>query len=251
MKRRIFLSAIIIAKNEAKRLERCLQSLSWADECIVVDNGSTDETAAIAEKLGATVINACNNDFSSLRNDGANTARGVWLLYVDADELVPPTLHEEITNKITDAHAASAYFIPRQNYYLGSLWPTKDGMVRLMQKDSLIRWEGILHEHAVIKGSVSTLHNYFIHTTHRTLEEMVDKTNEWSDSEAKLRFDDRHPMISWWRLIRVMMTAFFDSFVKQGGWKAGTVGFIESTYQAFSMFITYAKLWELQNKGKS
>ncbi|HUD20190.1 MAG TPA: glycosyltransferase family 2 protein [Patescibacteria group bacterium] len=248
MKRRILLSAIVIARNEAKRLEGCLQSLSWADECIVIDNASTDETALIAKKCGAIVVNVRSNNFSLLRNNGAKAAHGIWLLYVDADELVPPPLREEIMSEITGEHASRAYFIPRQNYYLGLLWPSRDGMVRLIRNDALSQWDGVLHEHAVVHGPISTLRNCFIHKTHRTLEEMVDKTNKWSALEAELRFKSHHPLISWWRLLRVMMTAFFDSFIRQGGWKAGTVGLIESIYQAFSMFITYAKLWELQKR---
>jgi (heptosyl)LPS beta-1,4-glucosyltransferase len=128
------------------------------------------------------------------------------------------------------------------------VWPSRDGMVRLIRRSALVDWTGILHEHAVIRGSTGKLQNYFIHDTHRTLEEMVDKTNEWSGAEAMLRFKSVHPAISWWRMLRVMMSAFWDSYVKQGGWRAGTPGMIESIYQAFSMFVTYAKLWELQQK---
>jgi hypothetical protein len=79
---------------------------------------------------------------------------------------------------------------------------------------------------------------------------MIAKTNEWSEIEAQLRFNNDHPIISWWRIFRVMLTAFWQSYVKQSGWKAGTVGLIESIYQAFSMFVTYSKLWEMQNKHR-
>jgi len=77
---------------------------------------------------------------------------------------------------------------------------------------------------------------------------MVAKTNEWSVVEARLRLDAHHPPVVWWRLVRVMITGFWESFVRNGGWRAGTVGFIESIYQGYSMFITYAKLWEMQVK---
>ena len=79
---------------------------------------------------------------------------------------------------------------------------------------------------------------------------MLNKTIEWSETEANLRFSNNHPKMSWWRFPRVMFSAFFNSYLKQGGYKAGTVGIIESIYQAFSIFITYAKLWEKQQKGK-
>jgi hypothetical protein len=77
---------------------------------------------------------------------------------------------------------------------------------------------------------------------------MVAKTNEWSEYEARLRLNAKHPRLVAWRFIRVMMTAFTDSFIKSKGYRNGTYGFIEAIYQAFSMFITYAKLWELQQK---
>ena len=75
---------------------------------------------------------------------------------------------------------------------------------------------------------------------------MVEKTNQWSDVEASLRFKSKHPQVTWWRFIRVMWSAFYKSYIGQRGFKAGVIGLIESIYQAFSMFITYAKLWEMQ-----
>jgi glycosyltransferase involved in cell wall biosynthesis len=248
MNQRKKISAIIITRNEGSRIASCMESVKWADDVIVIDNGSSDDTVVIAIKQGAVVLKTDIHDFSKIRNLGAESTKGEWLLYVDADELVTPQLREEILTIVNEKHKEVAYFISRQNYYLGALWPTRDGMVRLIQKSSLIKWEGIVHEHAIVSGETGKLMNYFIHNTHRTLVEMVIKTNEWSAYEAKLRFDKSHPPISWWRLLRVMITAFFVSFFQQGGWKAGTVGWIESIYQAFSIFITYAKLWELQQK---
>jgi glycosyltransferase involved in cell wall biosynthesis len=250
MNKKVLLSVIVIARNEESRIARCLASASWADEKIVIDNGSTDETSREAKKCGAAVFEEKNHDFSKIRELGAKRAAGEWLLYIDADETVTPGLRDEILAVIGSKTATNAFFVPRQNYYLGELWPTQDGMVRLIRKNALVKWEGALHEHAVVKGETGTLRNYFIHSTHRTLEEMVQKTNEWSVVEAKLRFEHHHPSISWWRLLRVMLTAFMHSYITEGGWKIGGVGWIESVYQAFSMFITYAKLWEMQQNNK-
>jgi len=238
-------SAIIIAKNEESRIAVCIEHVRFADEIIVVDNGSTDTTASIARSLHATVITKSGKDFSALRAIGAKQATGDWLLYIDADELVTPELQKEILEKIRNGSAA-AYYITRENYYLGYRWPTKDKMIRLIKKSALVSWQGSLHEHAEIVGTIKTLSASLVHQTHRTLSEMVEKTNEWSEIEANLRFTSGHPTMVWWRFIRVMLTAFADSFWRQQGWRAGTVGWIESIYQAFSMFITYAKLWEKQ-----
>lgn len=243
------ISAIIIAKNEAPRIVACLTSVSWVDEIIVIDNGSADKTMDIAKKHGATVISSKEHNFANLRNIGRDSARGEWILYVDADEVVTPQLVKEIKEVVSSQQSAiSGYEIRRKNYYLDHPWPGGEYILRLMRKDALLEWYGPLHETARVKGEIGKLNTPILHNTHRTLEEMVAKTNVWSEADARLRFNAGHPPVVWWRFIRVMLTAFFDSFIRQGGWKAGTVGWIESIYQAFSIFITYAKLWELQQK---
>jgi hypothetical protein len=251
-------SAVIIAKNESPRIEQCIESVRFCDEVIVVDNGSTDDTVQLAKKSGAIVIAASGN-FSELRMAGMKKAVGLWVLYIDADEIVTPELREEIrwvtSPKTEDGKLKTdeilihdGYFIPRKNFYLGHAWPTQDRMQRLFLKSSFIRWFGNVHETAEITGTLGELKNPLTHNTHRTLGEMVEKTNEWSEIEADLRIQSHHPPIVGWRLFRVMLTGFFDSYIKQQGWKAGTAGLIESIFQAFSMFITYAKVWERQQK---
>lgn len=246
------LSAIIIARNEQARIARCLLSLSWADEIVVVDNGSTDNTRKIAKDHGAIVVPAGDiRDFAKLHNLGKEKAQGEWLLYVDVDEIVSDELAKEIKEAVSSQQSAiSGYEIRRKNYYLGYPWPGDEYILRLMRKDALREWYGKLHETARVNGAIGRLTGPMLHDTHRTLEEMVAKTNEWSQAEAILRFRAGHPPVVWWRFIRVMLTAFLDSFIRQGGWRAGVVGWIESIYQSFSMFITYAKLWELQQKER-
>lgn len=239
--------AIIIAKNESARIAKCIERLSFCSNIFVIDNGSTDNTPVIAKKSGATVYPSKAENFAEVRNTGATYSKSDWLLYIDADEFVSTELASEI-QKIAEASESEikAYRILRDNYYLGYLWPTHDGMVRLIHRTSLKTWDGNIHEHAEVDGTIGVLANHLTHDTHRTLHEMTEKTNEWSEIEAKLRFDAKHPKVVPWRLFRVMLTGFFSSYFKDGGWKMGTVGLIESMFQAFSMFTTYAKLWELQ-----
>lgn len=246
------LSAIIIARNEQARIARCLLSLSWADEIVVVDNGSTDNTRKIAKDHGAIVVPAGDiRDFAKLHNLGKEKAQGEWLLYVDVDEIVSDELAKEIKEAVSSQQSAiSGYEIRRKNYYLGYPWPGDEYILRFMRKDALREWYGKLHETARVNGAIGRLTGPMLHDTHRTLEEMVAKTNEWSQAEAILRFRAGHPPVVWWRFIRVMLTAFLDSFIRQGGWRAGVVGWIESIYQAFSIFITYAKLWEMQQESQ-
>jgi glycosyltransferase involved in cell wall biosynthesis len=250
----VTLSAVVIAKNEEIRIVKCLESLAFADEILVIDNGSTDATKEKAQKQGALVLVKVTSNFSELRNYGKEKAKGTWVLYIDADEIVTQELQKEIIDVIKkykdSIDSPKAYFLKRKNFYLGTEWKKYDRMQRLFLKSALLEWVGPLHETATVEGQIGELTNPLIHDTHRSLSEMLEKTNQWSDIEAKLRLEANHPPIVGWRLIRVMITGFFRSFIREGGYAMGAVGWIEGLYQSFSMFITYAKLWEMQSRGR-
>lgn len=243
------LSAVVIAKNEEERIADCLDSLSFCDEVILIDNGSEDRTADISKRMAAKVFDFKSNDFSELRNFGLKETTGNWILYVDADERVDNKLRESIQSTIKGSESLAAYKVTRKNFYLGNhQWPKTEKMERLFRKDKLKDWKGELHESPVIEGEVGELGGFLLHYTHRNLSQMLQKTIEWSKVEAELRYDANHPKMSWWRFPRVMISTFFDYYVKQGGYKIGTAGLIESMYQSFSIFVTYARLWEMQKK---
>ncbi len=250
--KQVLLSGVIITKNEHERLAACIKALAFCDEVVVLDNGSNDDTVEIAHLHGATVYSLPDGDFSQMRNYAKEHVRGKWLLYIDADELVTESLATEIVHAVHDWKNGNpdVYALHRKNYYLGFLWPNSEWMTRLFRVPALIEWKGAVHETPITLGPVGKLSADLLHDTHRNLEQMVQKTNEWAKTEAKLRFDAGHPKITWWRFIRVMITGFWQSYITQGGWRAGAVGWIESIFQAFSMFVTYAKLWELQNDRK-
>jgi len=244
------LTGIVITKNEEKMLEDCLKSLSFCDEVIVVDSNSEDKTVEIAKKLSAKVFSDDYKDFSESRNFGLAKAEGEWVLYVDADERVSKELADNILKTIKSPEL-DVYKIIRKNYYYGTNpWPYLEKLERLFLKKAFKGWTGKLHESPIYDQKAGVLDGFLFHYTHRDLSAMVEKTNKWSDTESLLRYNAHHPKMTWWRFPRVMLTAFFDSYFKQGGWKAGAVGVIESIYQSFSMFVTYAKLWELQNANK-
>ena len=245
------ISGVIIAKNEEDMIEEALESISFCDELIVIDNNSKDKTSELAEKIGAKVYKTDTNDFSELRNLGIKKAEIEWILYLDADERIDGQLQKEIKNALK-SNDYSSYFLKRKNYYLGkNEWPYIEKILRLFKKDSLEGWIGKIHESPKISGKSGNLNGFILHFTHRDLESMVFKTASWSTIEASIRLRKGHPEMSWWRFPRVMLTAFIKSYILQGGYKAKTAGLIESIYQAFSIFITYAKLWEMQNKMKN
>jgi len=250
------ISGIVIARDEENLIKDCINSISFCDEIIVVDNNSSDKTFSIAEKMGAKVFDIKTDDFSKLRNYGLEKASYEWILYIDADERVTSELTRSIKYQVLSIKNkdVAAFRVKRKNFYYGSSkkneWPYIEKIIRLFRKNKLKGWKGKIHESPDINGKVEELDGFLSHYSHRDLSSMVGKTIEWSQIEAGLRIEANHPKMTWWRFPRVMLSAFFDSYIKQGGWKVGTIGIIESLYQTFSIFITYAKLWETQQKLK-
>ena len=195
---------------------------------------------------------------------GAKKASGDWLFYIDADERCTPELASEIQSVIRDTDNQSlitnngyfvAFAIPRANIrltkplYHGGWWP--DYVLRLMRKNSLIRWEGKLHEQPKIKGELGRLKNHFIHLSHRgSLEHKVNTTIKWSQIEADRMIEANHPPMSLPRFLSAMLREFWKRMFVYAGWKDGLEGIMEVIYQVFSVFISYASLWEMQNRYK-
>lgn len=243
------LTAIVLAKNEEEMIGDALDSLNFADEIIVVDNHSSDRTVEIAREKGARVTSSSLTDFSKLRELPLKKITSDYIFYLDADERVSDKLGKEIVSVINTSQNHKVYRVPRKNFYFEKYpWPKVEHLERLFRRDALLGWYGKLHESPDIKGSVGDLVNPIYHYTHRDLSTMVEKTNLWSETEAKLRYTTKHPRIKWWRFPRVMLVSFWDSYFRQGGYKAGAAGLVESIFQSFSIFITYAKLWEMQNE---
>jgi|SRR3989344_3263793 len=246
----MIITGIIIAKNEEETIHLAIDSLNFCDEILVIDNESSDNTSEIAKKMGALVHTLKTNSFSELRNFGLKNSGSKYIFYLDADEVISEKLKESILRAVKSENRVSAHSMQRKNYYLGeNEWPKTEVMTRLFLKDKLLGWKGDLHESPVVDGEIEELEGYIIHHTHKNLTQMLSKTIEWSETEAKLRYQAKHPKMSVLRLIKVMATAFLRYYIGQKGYKVGTAGLIESVYQSFSAFITYAKLWEMQRKN--
>lgn len=238
MGQKITLSVIILqgGKFDEAIYKKCLDSISWADEIIKID---TD---------------GFKGNFSDFRNLGAKKAKGDWLLYVDTDEIVTPELKKVIGESINSDNY-SAYAIPRRNIVLGremkhcGLWP--DYVLRLIKKDKLIGWYGELHEQPKVEGRTFHLKEPLIHQKHDNLSDMVEKTNKWSDVEAKLMFDAHHPKMNFFRFCSAGIREFWLRMVIQTAFLDGVEGTIYGIYQVYSRLISYSKLWELQLKNAS
>ncbi len=246
------LTIVIISKNESEVIANALKSTQgFADEVIVIDSLSIDNTVAIAEKFGAIVKKHAFKDFAEQRSIALSYIKTKWVFYMDADEELTEGFKKEVEHILKNREENSTiggYFINRKTYYYGHDWHMTDSVQRLFVTQNLIGWYGKVHETPKITGEFGHILSPVLHFTHRNLSQMLQKTNEWSEYEAKLRFQVQHPKMEAWRFFRVMGSEFLRSYVKDKGYKNGTYGLIEAIYQAFSIFITYAKLWEMQNK---
>ena len=244
------LSVIVLSKDVEKEIVPTLKTAHFASEIILVDTGSTDKTIEVSRPFITKVIKTSpTQNFARWRNEGAKAASGDWLLYLDSDERISKKLAEEILATVNEP-LHDAYTISRFEVFLGKHldhWPDSR-VLRLFKKDSLVRWKGKLHEQPQIKGTIGELRHQMVHLSHKNINEKGLNTLNWSRIEAELLLKANHPPIKGWRLFRIIFTEFFQRFFKQGLWKDGTEGAIESIYQSFSRFLTYVQLWQLQRK---
>lgn len=243
------ISVAVITKNEEDRIKTCLESIKWADEIIIVDNGSKDNTLEIAKKYTGKIFKVDPQDFAGIRNFAMEKASGDWVLLVDADERVPESLKEEIEVMISFSDY-SAYAISRRNVIFGTevkydpFWP--DWVIRLLKKNDFEGWVGKVHEYPKFKGTLGYSKNSLLHLTHRNIDQIILKSMEWSKIDAKLRLNANHPKMSGWRFLRIFITEVFNQGILRKGFFNGTIGVMDSLLQVFSMMMTYVRLWEMQ-----
>lgn len=244
------ISAVLITKNEATRVAPCLESLRWMDEIVVVDDESTDETRTICERAGARVlVQRSEGDFDQQRNAGIDAATGEWVLQLDADEVIPPSLRDEIRVAI-DHPSAVGYRIRRANHFLGREmrhggW-TWNG-VKLFRK-SAARYIGrSVHETLHVDGLVGQLTFPILHYPFQSLTQFIERQNFYTSVESRL-LRQSHPTLGLWPLRRRLLIRplklFWKSYVKKSGWREGMHGLVFAALFAWVEFLKWAKYWE-------
>ena len=246
------LSAVISAYNEEKNIERCLKSLSFADEIVVVDNSSTDKTAALAKKFTDKVFTQ-KNDPAAVdlqKNFGFEKATSEWILSIDADEEVSKQLREEIELVIKKRTIISGYWLPRQNYIFGK-WIEHSGwypdyQLRLFKRGKGKYVKAHVHEPIAIEGETGHLRHNIIHHNYETIAQFLNKTvSLYAPNEAEERLRTGYEF-SYFDAIRFPLNEFLSRFFARKGYKDGFHGLILAIFMGFYHFIVFTFIWEKQ-----
>lgn len=250
--RRQTIAAVILTKNEAARISRCLDAVAgWVDQIIVVDGESTDGTPDLCRQAGAQVImHRFDGSFAQERNLGTAQATADWVLQLDADDRVTPAFRQAATQILEHGSPHAAYRFRRWNVFLGRAmrhggW---DHYSLHLFRRGRARYEGRVHETLLVDGSIGTLEAPIEHHPFSSLEQFVDRQNRYTTLEARQLMEQHgppeertvrrqlrvRPLTLWWKII-----------VKKQGFREGMHGFLFAGLFSFVHFLKWAKYWEL------
>lgn len=247
-------SVTIITLNEAAHIAAALDSVSWADEIVVVDSGSTDGTADIARATGARVSTRVWTGYADQKNHAAGLASHDWILSLDADERVTPALAAEIRALLRAEPVKRGYRVPRVTFHLGRWIRTTDFypdyQARLYDRRAG-RWHGeFVHESVRVEGGVDYLRGELEHYSFRDLSDHVSRINHYSTLAAR-QMHARGRRASAFHLLLHPPAAFLRNYLLRRGYLDGTAGLLISLVNAYSVFLKFAKLWELERCSRS
>lgn len=242
-------SAIVITRNEEAVIRRCLESLAWTREIVVLDSGSTDRTVEICRELGANVHTTDDwPGFGPQKNRALDRATSHWVLSLDADEWVTPALRAEIERVISKADARPGYAIPRRSSFCGRFmkhsgwWP--DYVVRLFRREAGRFSDDRAHERVVLQGRLGRLREPLMHEAVRSIEQMLAKMDGYSSASAQARFQQGRRASLATAVIHGAW-AFFRTYVLRLGFLDGREGFILAVANAEGSYYRYVKLMML------
>ena len=245
------LSVTIITKNEASHIEEVLRSVSWADETIVVDAESTDDTVAIARRAATRVLVRPWHGYGDQKNFAASVAHNDWILSVDADERVTPELREEIRRTLTSEPTARGFQIPRITYHLGRWIRSTDWypdyQLRLYDRRHA-RWnDRHVHESVAVDGPVQRLRGELQHLAYRDLSHHLETIDRYT-TLAALQMYEQGRRASMVDLIVHPPLAFLRNYILRAGFRDGSAGLIISLVNSYYVMLKFAKLWERQSR---
>lgn len=251
------ISTVIICKNEEKEIADCIESIKWADEILIVDAFSDDNTVNICKKYTDRILQRQWINYPDQLKFGIENTKHSWVLFIDADERVSPRLQDEIAKILNSKKTFDGYYIPRKTYYAKKLlrfWG-KSYTLRFFDKSKAhIYFDRIAHERIVIQGKTSHLKNYIEHYTYDNLDEYFHRFTYYSSVSAKKLYK-QNPNIG---MLHIYLKMVFDppiEFIRKFFLKFGFLGglpvFIMSVMSAIGKFVINAKYWEIKQNQKN
>lgn len=249
------ISAVVLVKDQSKQLKECLESLSWCEEVIVVDDYSVDDSLIVAQKFGARVFQrSLNNNFSQQRNFGLEKAKNQWVFFVDADEIVSSALAKEIYELITQfLPTSNGFYIKRTDYLWGRrLEHGEVGSKKLLRigKKGKGEWVGSVHEEWRIFGEVGVFKNELSHYPHQSIKEFLSEINRYSTlrSQELRQKNITYPMMS---IVIFPLGKFFLNYLIRRGFQDGIPGIMVALMMSFHSFLVRVKLWQAWNSKQN
>lgn len=243
------LTAIIPTGNEEHNIAEAIDSVSFADEILVVDSYSTDRTVEIAQEKGAKVIQREYGYSASQKNWAIPQATHEWILLLDADERIPEPLKNEIISVLKSEPVHDGYWIYRRNFFLGRevkhTWKD-DRVIRLFHRDRCRYEDKHVHAEIIAEGSVGELQNSMTHNTYISIDAYVKKLNRYAEWQAN-DYDKKVGKITPYHLWIKPGFRFFKHYFLKQGFRDGMPGFIVSILQAYAVRMRYIKLWIKRN----
>lgn len=244
------ISVIIITKNENQNITDCLNSVKWADEIIIIDAESSDNTIELAKKFTDKVFIRKWNGYSDQKMYALSLAKNEWVLSLDADERITDELKNEIL--FSDLSIADGYKISRANYFLGRLirgcgW-SHDYQLRLFRKSKTKVTERMVHEGFIVDGKISELKSSMLHYSYRNFHDAMNKINQYSTLEAQEKYQRKK--VNGFTILLNPFIAFVQFFIFRKGFIDGAHGLLVSIMHGMTKMMMYIKMWELQKKHK-
>lgn len=243
-------SLVVITLNEEKNIEECLRSVPWVSDLVVIDSGSTDETVSIAEACGARVIQKEWLGFGLQKKFASSQAKFDWILNLDADERMTPELSAEILGLFPNFDEDTGYLIPRKSWHLGS-WIFHGGWYPDFQLRFFNRkksdWNSAHIHEKVVAAKTEKLKSPFTHFVFRDLHHQIETNNRYSLLLAEELFR-QGKRFSIFKLVLKPWTKFLETYFWKKGFMDGLPGLIIAVGAAYSVFLKWAKLWELEKK---
>lgn len=248
------ISCSIICFNEEKNIRRCLESVKWCDEIVVVDNGSTDRTLEICGQYTNKILFRAWAGYVDQKQFALEQCAHDWVLNIDADEEVSSELRDEILATMNESQPSTqvnGYYLLRVVYYLDRWW--RKGLwypeyrLRLCKK-SATSWGGMdPHEKAMVQGLTKRLNGELHHYTYTDISDHIAQLNNFSSQSAKSMHQEGKKF-SLLKLIFNPFFRFFKSYIIKKGYREGIPGLVVSALNAYYVIMKYAKLWELQRE---